>query len=114
MKVKAEANSTGPVLERNGHRLRPVVGAGGGASASPPLLEEAHALAATVGPPEVAAAGGRVATVAGPMVAVAAPTDARAPENVDQRRTSETTSPNTSLSLYPRPLFWTIMEVTAK
>lgn len=66
--------------------------------ALPPFLEEAHALASTVGAPEVAAAGGRVATVTGPVVAVAAAANARAPENVDQRRSSETTSSNTSLS----------------
>lgn len=68
---------------------------------SSPLLEEAHALTTAVGPPEIAAAGGGVATVAGPMVAVPSPPDTRTPENVDQRRTSETTSSNASLSLCP-------------
>lgn len=65
----------------------------------PPLLEEAHALAAAVGPPEVAPARGRVAAVPGAVVAVAATPHTGAPENVDQRRTSETTSLNASLSL---------------
>lgn len=64
----------------------------------PPLLEEAHPLAATVGAPEVAAAGRGVAAVAGPVVAVAAPPNTGAPENVDQRRSSETTSSKSSLS----------------
>lgn len=67
--------------------------------ASPPLLEEAHALAAAVGAPEVAAAGRGVAAVAGTVVTVAAPPDTGTPENVDQRRTSETISSNTNLSL---------------
>lgn len=69
------------------------------AESSAPLLEEAHALAAAVGPPEVTPARGRVAAVSWPVVAVATSPDTGAPENVDQRRTSETTSSNASLSL---------------
>ena len=68
---------------------------------SPPFLEEAHSLTSAIGPPEVASAGGRVATVTGTMVTVPSTPYARTPENVDQRRTSETTSSNTSLSLCP-------------
>lgn len=89
--------------ERRSRRLawdgRRFEGASGGLL--PPLLEEAHALAAAVGAPEVAPAGGGVATVARAVVAVASPPDAGAPENVDQRRTSETTSSEASLSLCP-------------
>lgn len=66
---------------------------------SAPLLKEAHALTAAVGPPEVTPARGRVTAVARPVVAVAASPDTGSSENVDQRRTSETTSSNTSLSL---------------
>lgn len=65
----------------------------------PPLLEEAHSLAATVGAPEVAAAGGGVAAVPRTVVTIAAPPNTGTPENVDQRRSSETTSSKTSLSL---------------
>lgn len=68
----------------------------------PPFLEEAHALATAVGPPKVAATGGRVAAVPGAVVTVPATTDARTPENVDQRRSSETTSLKTSLSFRAR------------
>lgn len=72
----------------------------------PPLLEEAHALAATVGPPQVAAARGRVATVPGAVVAVPTAADARTPENVHQRRSSETTSLKTSLSFRATEIFY--------
>lgn len=51
-----------------------------------PLLEEAHALATTVGSPQVTATGGIVAAVVRSVVAVASPADARTSVKVDQRR----------------------------
>lgn len=54
-----------------------------------PLLEEAHALAPAVGPPEVAAAGRVVAAVVGAVVAGSHAANAGAPKKVDIRRASE-------------------------
>lgn len=51
-----------------------------------PLLEEAHALAATVGAPQVTATGGVVAAVVWSVVAIASPADTRTSVKVDQRR----------------------------
>lgn len=51
-----------------------------------PLLEEAHALATTVGAPQVTATGGVVAAFVRSVVAVASPADARTSVKVDQRR----------------------------
>lgn len=54
-----------------------------------PLLEESHALAPAVGPPEVAAAGGVVAAIVGAVVAGPHAPDAGTPKKVDIRRASE-------------------------
>ena len=58
----------------------------GGGGLLAPLLEEAHALAATVGSPQVAATGRVVATVVRSVVAVAASAHTRPSVKVDQRR----------------------------
>lgn len=88
----------GAAVRSAGVSWSPLQGTGGDASGLPPLLEEAYALAAAVGAPQVAAAGGRVAAVARPVVAVPSAREARTPENVHQRRSSETTLFKTNLS----------------
>lgn len=65
---------------------------------SSPLLEQPHPLAPAVRAPEVATAGRGMTAVSRAMIAVAPSTDTGAPENVDQRRSSEITSLKTSLS----------------
>lgn len=94
-------SSNGAAVKSAGGSWSPLQGSRSVGGALPPLLEEPHALAAAVGAPEVAPAGGGVAAVAWPVVAVASSLDTGAPENVDQRRSSETTSVNASLNLCP-------------
>lgn len=77
------------------------VAAGNGTVVSAPLLEEPHALAATIGAPKVASTRRRMTTVPWSVVAIAATPNTRTPENVDQRRSSETISSNTNLSFCP-------------
>lgn len=57
----------------------------------PPLLEETHALAPAVGPPQVAPAGGVVAAVVGAVVTGTSAADAGPPKKVDVGGTSEQT-----------------------
>lgn len=92
-------SSDGAAVKSAGGSWSPLQGSRMLAAGLPPLLEEPHALAAAVGAPEVAPARGGMAAVARPMVAVASSLHTGAPENVDQRRSSETTSLNASLRL---------------
>lgn len=72
----------------------------------PPFLEEAHTLTTAIGAPEIAPAGWGVAAVSRAVVAVTSSPHTGTPENVDQRRTSETTLLNASLSLCTSQCNW--------
>lgn len=65
----------------------------------PPLLEETHALAPAVGPPQVAPAGGVVAAVIGAVVTGTPAADAGPPKKVDVGGTSEQTIRKIELSI---------------